>query len=168
MRNTAALLLPILAATAQASQMSPSAHPRTFCELAASAGYPSRGFNAETGGCGSNMKEVTPNAGRNGLTNNLAYYARANSTLPSKLHRVSLILNVNNTLEQAKAHAELLRLANTVGAKIVGATPPDLAAVVVALRSNSWDVGQWSIQVKSEKWPTGLGYDISVFFVPKP
>jgi hypothetical protein len=154
-------------ATAQQTPLSPASHPRTFCELASDLGYPSRGYKDHTGGCASNMIEVTPTRGSNGLNNNLAFYSMGETDSPGKLQRVSLILNVNNTREKAKAHAELARVASGVAAKILGKAPTELASILRQGGSRTWDSGAWTVEVKTSVWPTGLGQDTTVYFRPK-
>ena len=144
----------------------PSAHTRTFCALAADLGYPSRGYKLHTGGCASDMKDVTPVAGSNGLNNNLAFYAMGDINKPEKLKRVSLILNINNPKEQTKAQAELSRVAIGVARKIIGKEPADLDAVIRNSSSKKWISGKWSIEIKTTKWPTGKGQDTTVHFRP--
>ena len=156
-----------LTATAQQAVLSPTAHPRTFCEVAADLGYPSRGYQDHTGVCGSKMTDVTPTPGRNGLTNNLAFYSMAKLSTPGKLQRVSLILNVNNTREKTRAQEELARVADGVATKLLGKTPAELSTVIKQAGSKRWTLGVWTVEVKSEVWPTGLGQDTTVYFRPK-
>lgn len=171
MKNTLyASMLIALVVTATPSLSAPlssKSHPRMFCELAADLGYPSRGFKEHTGGCSSNMTDVSPTSGKNGLNNNLAFYSMGKSDDAKKLQRVSLILNVNNVREKAKAHRELSRVAKSVATKILGEPLPQLSAVIEANGSRTWEVGEWSIEVKSDIWPTGLGHDMTVYFRPK-
>lgn len=154
-------------AMAQQAALSPTAHPRTFCELAADLGYPSRGYKDHTGGCASNMIDVTPTPGSNGLNNNLAFYSMGESSNLGRLQRVSLILNVNNTREKAKAQAELARVATGVATKLLGKPPVELSTVIKQAGSRTWTSGVWRVEVKSEVWPTGLGQDTTVYFRPK-
>lgn len=156
----------VVFSTAQSAPLLPSAHPKTFCELAANLGYPSRGYNPNTGGCASNMTDVTPTPGRSGLTNNLAFYSMGEVDSPAKLMRVSLILNVNNVREKAKAHAELARVAGAISTKILGAEPQGLQDAIHQGVSRKWVSGEWATEVKYSVWPTDLGHDISVYFRP--
>lgn len=151
----------------QAAPLLPSAHPKTFCELARDLGYPSRGYNPATGGCASNMTDVTSNAGRNGLANNLAFYSMGEFDNPAKLMRVSLILNVNNIDERAQAHAELARVAGVVATRILGVEPQNLKNTIRQGSSGEWALSEWTTEVKYSIWPTGHGHDISVHFRPK-
>lgn len=153
----------VIAATALPS---PKAHPRVFCELAADVGYPSRGFKDDAGICATNMTDVSPTPGRNMLRNNLAFYSMAQDEAPTKLHRVSLILNVNNTQEKAMAYAELVRVASSVAVKIVGQPPAGFADVIRTAGSKTWTAGAWIVEVRSKQWPTGLGQDTVVYFRP--
>jgi hypothetical protein len=150
--------------SAYAAPLSTSAHPKTFCDLAKDFGYPSRGYNPNTGGCASNMTGVTPTAGKNGLANNLAFYSMSEVDSPEKLMRVSLILNVNNVREKAKAHAELVRVAGAISTKILGTEPQGLQNAIRQGVSRKWVSGEWTTEVKYSVWPTGLGHDISVYF----
>lgn len=149
------------------SGMSPALHPREYCELARGLGYPSRGYKAHSGGCSSEMTAVTPTPGRNGLENNLAFYVLGTGENATRISRVSLILNVNNVHEKARAQAELDRVATSVAARLVGAVPNDFSGVVKRAGSKRWTQGSWEIEVKSEVWPTGLGQDIRVYFRPR-
>lgn len=170
MKLTAAVTFAIVAtplAIAQQTPLSPTSHPRTFCDLASDLGYPSRGYKDHTGGCASNMIDVTPTAGSNGLNNNLAFYSMGDTDQPGRLQRVSVILNVNNTREKAKAHAELTRVASAVATKILGKPPVELASILRQGGSRTWDSGAWTVEVKTSAWPTGLGQDTVVYFRPK-
>jgi hypothetical protein len=153
--------------TVHAVPMSPKSHPSEFCELAAELGYPSRGFKEHTGACASNMTDVSRSPGRNGLNNNLAFYSMGMPNNSKRLQRVSLILNVNNVRDKTKAHSELARVARSVATKILGEESPQLGQVIQSAGSKAWQVGQWSVEVKTDAWTTGLGYDISVYFRPK-
>ena len=113
---------------------SPKAHRRTFCDFAAEVGYPTRGFKEDAGICSSNMTDVATTPGKNRLRNNLAFYSMAEHDSVAKLHRVSLILNINNTAEKAPAYAELVRIASGVAAKIVGQPPAGFAQVIAFCR----------------------------------
>lgn len=146
--------------------LSPNQHPRSFCGLAADLGYQSRGYKEATGGCSSPMLDVTPTPGRNGLQNNLAFYSMGDVSSPAKLDRVSLILNVNNVKEKAKAQEELARVATGVSSKLLPQVPADLREVILRAGSKSWAVGAWSVVVKTSVWPTGLGQDTYVYFRP--
>lgn len=158
-----ALLTP---AIGTAAPLSANAHPRTFCDLAKDLGYPSRGYKDSTGGCASNMIEVTATPGKGGLRNNLAFYSMGEYDSPSKLQRVSLILNVNNTNEKAPAQAELARVSTAIAKRIVGQAPADMNDVLLKGKSKTWSVGEWAIEVKTTVWPTGLGQDTTVYFRP--
>lgn len=150
-----------------ANTMSVDAHPRDFCDLAKDVGYPSRGYKESTGGCASNMIEVTNLPGGNGLKNNLAFYSMGEYGNSSKLQRASLILNVNNTAQKDKAQAELNRVASAVASKIFGKVPNGLKETILKARTKSWTEGEWSIEVKTTVWPTGQGQDTTVYFRAK-
>jgi hypothetical protein len=155
------------APTLAPSGMSPTLHPRAYCELARDLGYPSRGYKGHTGGCSSEMTAVTPTPGRNGLENNLAFYVLGTGENATRISRVSVILNVNNVREKARAQAELQRVANSVAARLVGTVPRDFSAVAKRAGSKRWTQGSWEIEIKSEVWPTGLGQDTRIYFRPR-
>jgi len=150
-----------------AGGMPSTLHPRAYCDLAAPVGYPSRGFNPQSGGCASNQVPVTPKPGPSGLENNLAYYSSGKTDDSSKLSRIAIILNVNNPREKVLAQGELARVADAIATALLGSAPPDLAKTIKAAGSKSWQAERWSIEVKTEVWRTGLGQDTSVFFKPK-
>jgi hypothetical protein len=112
------------------------------------------------------MTTVTPTPGRNGLENNLAFYVLGTGENATRISRVSLILNVNNVREKARAQAELERVAKSVAVRLVGTVPSDFSAVIKRAGSRRWPQGSWDIEIKSEVWPTGLGQDTGV--VPFP
>jgi hypothetical protein len=159
------LLILQFAAQANAAQLLPTAHPKTYCELAAGLGYPSRGYNKSTGGCASNMKPIG-GAGPNGLENNLAYYVMGEFSNPSRLMRLSLILNINNSTEKASAHAELARVASGLARKVLGSIPKGFEQSILMPASQQWSQGDWQLEVKHSAWSTGLGYDITVYLRP--
>ncbi|WP_146219458.1 hypothetical protein [Sphaerotilus hippei] len=146
--------------------LSSKAHPKVFCEMAADLGYPSRGYKERTGGCASDMVDVTPAPGRSGLKNNLAFYSMGAFDEPSRLQRVSLILNVNNVNQKSMALAELVRVASSLSVKLVGIIPVGFAGVLGNAGSKTWSVGEWTVEVKSSVWPTGQGQDTTVYFRP--
>lgn len=160
-----ALVLSMTCVTAQAA-MSTKSHPKTFCDLASELGYPSRGFKDSTGGCASNMIDVTSTAGSNGLKNNLAFYASSEFDDIAKLMRVSMILNVNYTGEKKAAAAELARVAGAVAVKILGSEPQGFKAVIQKAGTQKWRSGEWIAMVETTRWPTGLGFDTKVSFKP--
>lgn len=145
-----------------------AAHPQTFCEMAAELGYPSRGYRSFSGICASDMIDVTPTPAPNGLRNNLAFYAMSEVGQPDRLQRVSLILNVHNTREGAKAQAELARVAQALAAKILGQPLDSLESVIRQSGTMRWEVGLWMVEVRTEFWRSGLGQDTKVEFRPRP
>lgn len=149
--------------------MSSKLHPMNYCDLAADVGYLTRGYkvqSAPSGGCSSQYIDVTPKPGKNGLTNNLAYYVFGDVKDVSKLYRISLVLNVNNEVETGLANQELIRIAKTVSGKIFRADTIDLADAINTGKSETWTIGEWMVQVKHSVWPTGLGHDVAVYFFP--
>lgn len=150
-----------------ASPMGVNTHPKSFCELAGDLGYSSRGYKTNNAGCSSEMVDVTPTPGKNGLRNNLAYYVMGDISNPNKLDYVSMILNVNNIKQKNQANSELSNVASSVLKKITGELPSDFSEIVSKGRSKSWTLGSWDITVKTTTWPTGQGQDTRVQIKPK-
>jgi hypothetical protein len=150
----------------QTQLLSSGEHPKVYCELAANVGYPSRGYKAATGGCASNYIDVTHAPGPNGLPNNLAFYSTGQDKNPTRLERISLILNVNNSRETTEAHSELARVANSVAAQLMPSIPKELRRTILQGQSSSWATGPWTTEVLTTTWPTGLGHDVTVHFRP--
>jgi hypothetical protein len=156
--------LPIALIT-EAAPLLPSSHPSKFCDLAVDLGYPSRGYKTATGGCASNQMPI----GAEGLyeiENNLAFYVMGDFDDPTKLMRVSLILNVNNRKEEAAARAELRRVATALSRKITGAVPQGFEKAILNPTSKQWNAGDWMVEVKHTVWPKGRGYDLTIYFRP--
>jgi hypothetical protein len=153
-------------ATGAGGGLDPNQHPSKFCSVATDEGYPGGVFRQSTGGCSSATKEVTPTPGRNGLKNNLTFYAMGLISDPSKLQRVSFILNVNNEREAARAHAELARVAVPVASTLLGTAPKGLDTAVQEGMTRSWSTGAWRVEVITDHWQTKLGHDITVRFSP--
>lgn len=142
----------------------PTWHPRDYCSIGAEVGYTTRPFNA-MGVCASNMVDIGKTPGRNGMLNNLAFYSVSDTVQPTKLQRVSLILNVNNAAETIAAREYLVRAATAVSKKILGAEPAGFASAIRAGNRAAWTNSEWRTEVVYTDWPTKLGHDISVRFI---
>ena len=151
---------------ASAASLDATSHPKEFCNLASDLGYSSRPYKEITGRCASQMINVTPNPGGNGLKNNLAYYVSALDSNKNKLDYISLILNVNNKKQKSKANLELAKVSISVLNKINGKAPNDFHEVIKNGGSKNWIKGNWKIEVKTTIWPTGQGQDTRVEFSP--
>lgn len=156
----------LISFSAIASDLSTSRNTRDFCSLANEFGYQTKGFKASSEGCGTPMVEISK-PGRNGLGNNLAYYATGKTKNPEVLDFVSFILNVNNVQQKIAAQKELFRVSSKVGINILGKLPSDFEKVVINGKSKSWVENNWEIQVTTTKWTTGQGQDTRIVFSPK-
>jgi len=160
------LLTAATAVSAFAAGLDPRQSPSAFCDLASDLDYVTRPFNQKTGSCATEMRDVTPTPGKNGLQNNLAYYVMGKLDAPTQLERISLILNVNHDGESAKAHAELERVAVPVAKRLLGEEPKGFAAAVKAGKAQSWQSGPWRVQVVPSPKAAKQGRDVSVEFTP--
>lgn len=160
------LLTAASAVSVHAAGLDPKQSPSAFCDLASDLDYVTRPFNPKTGSCATEMRDVTPTPGKNGLQNNLAYYVMGQLDAPTQLERISLILNINNDTESAKAHAELERVAVPVAKRLLGEEPKGFAAAVKAGKAQSWTSAGWHVQVVPTQRPAKQGRDVSVQFTP--
>lgn len=160
------VFLLIVSALVAAEEMTPLSHPRDFCFIGAEAGLPARPFNYRTGSCASNYVDVGVKPGKGGMLNNLAFYSMSRQESVEKLMRVSLILNVNNPSETAASREVLVKAATIAARKVLGAEPAGMAAAIRAGKSSAWTGVKWRTEVVYQNWPTGLGHDISVRFIP--
>ena len=92
---------------ASAASLDATSHPKEFCNLASDLGYSSRPYKEITGRCASQMINVTPNPGGNGLKNNLADCCSAWDSNKNKVDYISLLLNVNYKKKKLKCHFDL-------------------------------------------------------------
>lgn len=168
MRNAVAVALALITATADAaaSGLSSAGHPREYCSIGAEIGYPARPYNFSTGACASNYTDVGKTLGRNGMLNNLAFYSMSSIEQPNRLQRVSLILNINNVAETNVSREVLVKAASTASKRILGAEPAGFSAAIRAGKNSAWTDSEWRTEVVYRDWPTGLGHDISVRFIP--
>lgn len=149
-----------------AAGMTPTYHPRDFCLIGAEAGLPTRPFNYRTGGCSSNYVDISTKPGKGGMVNNIAFYSMSREDAIDKLMRVSLILNVNNPADTAASREILIKAATITARRILGVEPAGMAAAIRAGNSSAWTGLNWRTEVVYRNWPTGIGHDISVRFMP--
>lgn len=166
MRFAVAGVLAAAALNATAAGLSPTGNPSDYCSIGAEAGLPTRPFNSSTGTCASNYIDVGKALGRGGMVNNLAFYSMSDVGQPNKLQRVSMILNVNNPLESNASREVLVKAASIVSKRILGTEPTGLAAAIRAGKNSAWTNKDWRTEVLYRDWPTGIGHDISVRFIP--
>lgn len=168
MNVDAVVVLALITATidAAAAGLSSVGHPREYCSIGAEVGYPTRPYNSSTGTCASNYTDVGKTPGRNGMLNNLAFYSMSNIEQPNRLQRVSLILNVNNAAETNVSREALVKAAGAASKKILGGEPAGFAVAIRAGKNSVWTGADWRTEVVYRDWPTGLGHDISVRFIP--
>lgn len=140
--------------------------PQSYCSLGKEIGYPTRPYNNVTVGCASNMVDLTGGPGRNGMRNNLAFYVMGDYDNPRQLMRISLILNVNNEKAKAAGHAEVARVAGRLAVLLDGDEKKKVERMILAGKKGVIKGDSWRTEIKIEKWPTGLGHDVTVYFHP--
>jgi hypothetical protein len=168
MKALLTIALTIIAGDASAAGLPSTLHPRHYCALGAAIGYPTRPYNESTGGCASDQVDIGSKPGSAGMVNNLAFYSRSYGYAgqPTKLERVSMILNVNNTTEATAARMELIRVASAVSKNLLGSVPVGLAAAITKGKTATWTNAEWRTDVIYSNWNNGRGYDISIRFTP--
>ena len=166
--KTVLIALTLAAANASAAGLPSTLDPREYCAIGAEIGYPTRPYNDSTGGCASEMVAIGAESDGGGLANNLAFYSTSqiHAGQPKKLERVSLILNVNNAAETARARNELIRAATAASKRLLGAVPAGFVAAIKEGKTATWKNAQWRSDVIYSSWPNGRGHDISVRFTP--
>lgn len=132
--------------------------PTKACAYLSDVGLGTRGWKNDYDDeyhCSSPYKEIGPGSP---LANNLAYYVEGSR---GAVKRLKLVVNINNRVQQAAALSELQVAAKLLASKILGVALP--SAAINALKSGtqgSWKVGQNTVSVKRDNWPTGKGYEI--------
>lgn len=152
--------------SAFSGEMPPSS-TKDFCDLASSVGYPSRGFRVNSNGCSSEMVDVPGSASSNGISNNIAYYAIGDSYGNGRIGKVSIILNINNTKNKSRSLDELISVANYVGYQVLGGIPKEFSGFVKSGKNAKWQSGAWLLEIKHDRWSTGLGQDIKIMYYPR-
>lgn len=107
--------------------------------------------------CSSPYKEF--GVGGKVMKNNIYYFAEGDS---NKVRKLVLMLNVNSKQEAKQAHSELANSAELLCTNALGKPLPKSAKnAIINGRSGKWEILNANIVViRSEDWPTGLGYDI--------
>jgi hypothetical protein len=134
--------------------------PSEACGYLTGIGLAPRGWKNYYGdvyGCTSPYKELGSGFP---LKNNLAYYVEGTATA---VRQLKLVLNVNNRAEAEKAHAELLKAAELLAKKSLNKTLPANILVAITEGENvSSRIGDATVDVLRDDWPTGKGYEIKV------
>jgi len=134
--------------------------PSKACELLEEVGLPTRGWKNEYDqeyGCSSDYKQLGSGFP---LANNLAYYVEGNS---SSVMQVYLMLNVNDGTSASSAHQELLKAAEVLSIKETGKQLSQKLINAINKDSNeSQKIGNATVDIVRNDWPTGRGYDVKV------
>ena len=113
-------------------------------------------YNQEFG-CSSNYKQLGSGFP---LANNLAFYVEGNNNLVVQAY---LILNVNDRKSASSAHQELLKTAKILSNKQTGKQLSQKLIDAITKGSNtSQKIGNATVDIVREDWPTGIGYEVKV------
>src|SRR5215203_5627210 len=155
------LLLAIGILPAQAATVAPGLSklkPIIACNLLRDTGLGGRNWRNDYDdvyGCSSPYKDIGSGYP---LTNNLAYYVDGKAKTVSQL---KLVLNINVRAQAQSAHTELLRAADLLTKKALGAElPSSIRTAITVGKSASAKVVGASVKVTRLNWPTGRGYEI--------
>jgi hypothetical protein len=134
--------------------------PSVACNYLASIGLSTRGWKSyydDVYSCSSPYKEFGSGYP---LKNNLAYYVEGTATAVKQL---KLVVNVNNRAEAKEAHAELLKAAEVLVKKSLNESLSDSIHNAITNGKNmSSKIGDATVEVVRDNWPTGKGYEIKV------
>ena len=149
-----------LLATGNVTAAMKDVKPSKACNYLASIGLSTRGWKNyydDVYGCTSPYKEFGSGYP---LKNNLAYYVEGTATT---VRQLKLVVNVNNRDEAKKAHVELLKATEVLVKKSLNESLPDSTYKAITNGKNiSSQIGDATIEVLRENWPTGKGYGIKV------
>jgi hypothetical protein len=136
--------------------------PATACALLNNIGLATGGWKNRYDnefGCSSPYKEVGTGFP---LANNLAYYPEGDRNTVAQLR---LVLNVNNKSQAASGHSSLLSATDTLSEKAAGLKlPQSIKKAITKGNPIKIKLGQASVEVKRDNWPSGKGYEIHVIF----
>lgn len=134
--------------------------PSQACVLLDEAGLATNGWKNEYDqefGCSSNSKQLGSGFP---LTNNLAFYVEGNNNSVVKTY---LMLNVNDKTSVSSANQELLKSAKILSLKQTGKQlSQKLIDAITNGSSASQKIGNATVDIVREDWPTGRGYEVKV------
>ncbi len=108
-------------------------------------------------GCSSNYKQLGSGFP---LANNLAFYVEGNN---NSVVQAYLMLNVNDRTSASSAHQELLKAAKILSNKQTGKQLSQKLIDSITKGSNtSQKLGNATVDIVREDWPTGRGYEVKV------
>ena len=99
-----------------------------------------------------------------GLKNSLGYYVEGDA---ERIHRLWLMLNVNQRQEAQHAHQALLRAAQQLTQQALNTPLPKAAEQAIAA-GKPWKARMKAatLELAREDWPTGKGYDLKFLVRP--
>ncbi|NCD43289.1 MAG: hypothetical protein EOL88_14550 [Bacteroidia bacterium] len=134
--------------------------PKEVCNILKGSGLSTMEWRDNYGyECSSRYKEI---GSGNYFANNLAYYVDG---IKSAANQAKLVLNVNNKSQASTAITELLDSAELLSIKLAGEElPQTIKNAITSGTPTSATVGNTSVEVTRDDWPTGKGYEIHVIF----
>ena len=128
------------------------------CNYLKSIGLATRGWKNhydDVYGCSSPYKEFGSGYP---LKNNLAYYVDGTAT---NVKQLKLVVNVNNRAEEKRAHSELLKAAEVLTKQYLNKPLSEsIRGAITAGKDLSSEVGDTTVEIIRDDWPTGKGYEI--------
>lgn len=145
-----------LEATAELKVINPS----SVCQMLADSGLKGRkwvDYGDGTFGCASDYKDIGSGSP---LANNLAFYASGSA---QTVRQVKLVMNANKPSAAAPAVKQLVKASSNLSEKVLGAgLSDDLKMAISKGVPTTASVGEGSVEVVKDVWPTGRGYEIQV------
>lgn len=134
--------------------------PSQACVLLNEAGLATNGWKNEYDqefGCSSDYKQLGSGFP---LANNLAFYVEGNN---NSVVQAYLMLNINDKTSASSAHQELLKAAKILSHKQTGKQlSQKLIDAITKGSSASQKIGNATVDILREDWPTGRGYEVKV------
>lgn len=135
--------------------------PAAVCVLLDNEGLPTRGWNVygSTFGCSSEYKDIGSGSP---LANNLAYYVDGDR---NSVTQAMLVLSVHNKSQATSGHSALLSSSEELSVKLAAEKlPQTIKDAITGGKPMKTKVGQATIEVERDDWPTGKGYELHVIF----
>ena len=135
--------------------------PTAVCVLLENDGLATRGWKSYDNkfGCTSDYKEIGSGSP---LVNHLAYYVDGDK---NSVTQAMLVLSVHNKSQATSGHSALLSSSEELSIKLAAEKlPQTIKDAITGGKPMKAQVGQTTIKVERDEWPTGKGYELHVIF----
>lgn len=96
------------------------------------------------------------------MANNLAYYVDGDR---NSVTQAMLVLSVHNKSQATSGHSALLSSSEELSVKLAAEKlPQTIKDAITGGKPMKTKVGQATIEVERDDWPTGKGYELHVIF----